>query len=100
MLALPLPRRSANLGHTNVAHYTFDNSTSTFLHWGWIHRPTATTSTYTYWGPVHTTPPMPWQEAARRSFFGTSSMDAMINADQSDAVLAGSFTFSAWVKPR
>ena len=93
------PAGPPTLGHTNVAHYTFDNSTSTFT-LGLDSSPNGNDlGTYTYWGPVHTNSADAVAGGSAAQFFGTSSMDAY---DQTltnlNAVLAGSFTFSAWVK--
>jgi hypothetical protein len=89
---------TSNGGHTNIAHYTFDNSANTFQ-LGLDSSPNANNLvTYSYWGPVHTNTADAVSGGAVQ-FFGTSSMicyDQVLS--NLNAVLAGSFTFSTWVK--
>ena len=93
------PPVNSSGGHSNVAHYTFDLSTSTF-DLGLDSSPNGNNMvTYSYWGPVHTNSADAVAGGTAVQFFGTSSM---ICYDQVltnlNAVLAGSFTFSTWVK--
>ncbi|MGH8023281.1 MAG: hypothetical protein ACRED1_06855, partial [Limisphaerales bacterium] len=82
-------------GHTNIAHYTFDNS-------GSLGQDASGNGndldSYSYWGPVHQYSTEAEAGSGAVQFFGTSSMDAGNQTlTNLDAVLAGSFTFSAWV---
>jgi hypothetical protein len=86
-------------GHKNVAHYAFDDSTS-IIQLGKDSSPNGNSMiNYNYWGPVHTNSADAVAGGGAVRFFGTSRM---ICYDQVltnlNAVLAGSFTFSAWVK--
>jgi len=93
------PASPSALGHTNIAHYTFDNSASTFA-LGLDSSPNGNDlGTYSYWGPVHTNSADTVAGSSAAQFFGTSSMDAIDQAlTNLNAALAGSFTVSAWVK--
>ncbi len=93
------PAGPSTLGHTNVAHYTFDNSATPFQ-LGLDASPNGNDlGTYTYWGPVHTNSADVVAGGGAAQFFGTSSMDALDQVlTNLNAVLAGSFTFSTWVK--
>ncbi|MBC8096253.1 MAG: LamG domain-containing protein, partial [Akkermansiaceae bacterium] len=86
-------------GHQNVAHYAFEDGTSTFQ-LGVDSSPNANNlSGYSYWGQVHTNVSDAVAGTNAVEFFGTSSMNAnnqvLTNLNE---VLAGSFSFSAWVK--
>jgi len=83
-------------GHRNVAHYAFDNS-------GNLGQDSSGNgndmSGETWWGPQHQFDTSAEAGSGAVRFFGT---DAIFPYDQVrtnlNAVLAGSFTFSAWVK--
>ncbi len=83
-------------GHKKVAHYAFDNS-------GDLGHDSSGNgndmSGETWWGPQHQPDADAEAGGGAVQFFGT---DAMTPTGQTmanlDAVLAGSFTFSAWVK--
>ena len=88
-------------GNKLFAHYTFTNqpSTNTFL-LGDDSSPAANSFYgYSYWGPVHVVSTDAVVNGSAVRFFGTSSMDAdgpiLINYDD---LLAGSFSFSGWIK--
>ena len=83
-------------GHTNVAHYTFDNSSN-------LGQDSSGNgndmSGETYWGPQHVFNTDAEAGGGAVQFFGTDAMTAGEPAlDNLNRVLAGSFTFSAWVK--
>ena len=83
-------------GHTNVAHYTFDNSSN-------LGQDSSGNgndmSGETYWGPQHVFDTDAEAGGGAVQFFGTDAMTAGEPAlDNLNRVLAGSFTFSAWVK--
>ena len=85
-------------GHKNVAHYTFDNS-------GNLGQDSSGNGnnmpSLTYWGPQHQFAADAEAGGGAVQFFGTSYLSPL-PTDQAltnlNAVLAGSFTFSAWVK--
>ena len=83
-------------GHTLVAHYTFDNSSN-------LGQDSSGNgndmSGETYWGPQHVFNTDAEAGGGAVQFFGTDAMTAGEPAlDNLNRVLAGSFTFSAWVK--
>ena len=83
-------------GHTNVAHYAFDNS-------GNLGQDSSGNgndmSGETWWGPQHVFDTDAEAGGGAVQFFGTSVLNANGQAlTNLNAVLAGSFTFSAWVK--
>lgn len=83
-------------GHTNVAHYSFDNS-------GFLGQDSSGNgndmSGETYWGPQHVFDTDAEAGGGAVQFFGTDAMTAGEPAlDNLNRVLAGSFSFSAWVK--
>ncbi len=86
-------------GHALFAHYTFTNDANTFALGDDSSASNNNLNGYSYWGPVHTnsTDAITGGEAVQ--FFGTSCMSPnnkiLTNYDN---LLAGSFTFSAWVK--
>jgi hypothetical protein len=90
----PAPGTSG--GHTNVAHYSFDDSDS-------LGQDSSGNgndmSGPTWWGPVYQFDTDAEVGGGATKFFGTSCMtpddQALVNLN---AALAGSFTFSAWVK--
>ncbi len=86
-------------GHRNVAHYTFEDGSSTFQ-LGVDSSPNHNNLvTYSYWGQIHTNSANAEAGTNAVQFFGTSSMvcyDQVLT--NLNAVLAGSFTFSTWVK--
>ena len=86
-------------GHQNIAHYAFEDGTSTFQ-LGLDSSPLANTFyTYSYWGQVHTNTTDAKAGTNAVQFFGTSSIVAVGQPlTNLNAVLAGSFSFSAWVK--
>ncbi len=99
IVGTPVPNPNTNAligGHTNVAHYTFDNS-------GYLGQDSSGNgndmSGETWWGPVHQFDTDAEAGGGAVQFFGTSDLNpngqALTNLN---AVLAGSFTFSAWVK--
>jgi Concanavalin A-like lectin/glucanases superfamily len=84
-------------GHTNIAHYTFDDSSN-------LGQDSSGNgndmSGETWWGPQHQSDTNAEAGDGAVQFFGT---DAMTPANSQvltnlNAVLAGSFTFSTWVK--
>ena len=87
-------------GHTNVAHYTFDTTSTNTFDLGLDSSPQGNNlSGYTYWGQVHTNSTEAIAGAGAVQFFGASDMDAIYQPlTNLNEVLAGSFTFSAWVK--
>jgi hypothetical protein len=83
-------------GHTNVAHYTFDNSSN-------LGQDSSGNgndmSGPTWWGPVYQFDTDAEAGGGAVQFFGTSELNANGQSlTDLNAVLAGSFTFSAWVK--
>ena len=86
-------------GHQNVAHYAFEDGTSTFQ-LGVDSSPNGNNlSGYSYWGQVHTNSTASIAGTNAVQFFGTSSINANGQVRTNlNAVLAGSFSFSAWVK--
>jgi len=83
-------------GHKNVAHYTFDDSGNL----GQDSSGNGNDMTgETYWGPQHEFDTDAVAGGGAIQFFGTDAINpdgqALTNLN---AVLAGSFTFSAWVK--
>jgi hypothetical protein len=83
-------------GHTNVAHYAFDNS-------GNLGQDSSSNgndmSGPTAWGPTYQFDPDAEAGAGAVQFFGTSALYAYGQTlTNLNAVLAGSFTVSAWVK--
>ena len=83
-------------GHKNVAHYTFDNS-------GNLGQDSSgngnDASGVTWWGPEHQFDTDAEAGGGATKFFGTSCMTPYDQAlTNLNAVLTGSFTFSAWVK--
>jgi hypothetical protein len=83
-------------GHKDVAHYAFDDSGNL----GHDSSPNGNSSySYTYWGPVHSFTTDAIAGGGAVQFFGTSSME--LNGQvltNLNTVLAGSFSFSTWVK--
>ena len=82
-------------GHTNLAHYTFDNSGNP----GQDSSGNGNDMTsWSMWGPVQVFSTNAEAGGGAVQFFGTSSLtpngQSLTNLN---AVLAGSFTFSAWV---
>ena len=83
-------------GHKNVAHYTFDNS-------GNLGQDTSGNGNdmpdETWWGPQHQSSADAEAGVGAIQFFGTDAIspDGQVLTNL-NAVLAGSFTFSAWVK--
>jgi hypothetical protein len=90
------PAGISALGHTNIAHYTFDDSSN-------LGQDSSGNgndmSGETYWGPQHVFDTDAEAGGGAVQFFGTDAMTAGEPAlDNLNGVLAGSFTFSAWVK--
>jgi len=90
------PAGPPTIGHTNVAHYTFDNSSN-------LGQDSSGNgndmSGETFWGPQHVFNTNAEAGGGAVQFFGTDAMTANEPAlDNLNSVLAGSFTFSAWVK--
>lgn len=83
-------------GHKNVAHYTFDDGNN-------LGQDSSGNGNdmpgITYWGPREQADSDAVAGGGSLRLFGTSTLDA---SDQTisnlDAVLAGSFSFSAWIK--
>jgi hypothetical protein len=90
------PAGPSTFGHTNIAHYTFDNSSNLG------HDSSGNgndMSGETFWGPQHVFDTDAEAGGGAVQFFGTDAMTAGEPAlDNLNRVLAGSFTFSAWVK--
>ncbi len=83
-------------GHTNIAHYAFDNS-------GNLGQDSSgngnAMSGPTWWGPVYQFDTDAEAGGGAVDFFGTSCLGANGQTlTNLNAALAGSFTFSAWVK--
>jgi Concanavalin A-like lectin/glucanases superfamily len=86
---------NSNGGHTNIAHYTFDNS-------GNLGQDSSGNGNdlngASWWGPQQVFSTSAEAGGGAVQFFGTSSLtpngQSLTNLN---AVLAGSFTFSAWV---
>jgi hypothetical protein len=83
-------------GHKNVAHYTFDNSSN-------LGQDSSGNgndmSGPTWWGPVYQFDTDAEAGGGAVQFFGTSELNANGQSlTDLNAVLTGSFTFSAWVK--
>ena len=90
------PAGPPTIGHTNVAHYTFDNSSN-------LGQDSSGNgndmSGETFWGPQHVFDTDAEAGGGAVQFFGTDAMTAGEPAlNNLNRVLAGSFTFSAWVK--
>lgn len=85
-------------GHTLFAHYTFTNYADTFQLGDDSSPANNSLGSYSYWGPVHTNSADAIADGSAVQFFGASCMlavnDVLTNYDN---LLAGSFTFSAWV---
>ena len=82
-------------GHTNIAHYAFDNS-------GFLGQDTSGNGndmdSYSYWGALHQFSTNAEAGAGAVQFFGTSCMNPYDTVLTNwDDVLVGSFTISAWV---
>ena len=95
IVGLPVISTSSG-GHTNIAHYAFDNS-------GNLGQDSSGNgndmSGPTWWGPVYQFDTDAEAGGGAVQFFGTSDLNANGQAlTNLNAVLAGSFTFSAWVK--
>jgi hypothetical protein len=98
IVGTPVPNPNTNIligGHTLVAHYTFDNS-------GFLGQDSSGNGNdltgETWWGPVHQFSADAEAGGGAVWFFGTSDITANGQALANlNAVLAGSFTFSAWV---
>jgi hypothetical protein len=90
----------ASGGHKNVAHYTFDTTNTNTFDLGLDSSPKGNNlSGYSYWGQVHTNSTDAKAGGGAVMFFGTSSINANNQVlSNLDAVLAGSFSFSTWVK--
>lgn len=85
-------------GHTLFAHYTFDDATTTFDLGDDSSPANNSMGSYSYWGPIHTNTTNSVAGGSAVQFFGTSCMTAIDNVlTDYDNLLAGSFTFSAWV---
>ena len=83
-------------GHKNVAHYAFDDNGNLGLDSSGNGNDAPGVST---WGPVHQFGTDAEAGGGAVQFFGTSSQNPVGQAlTNLNAVLAGSFTFSAWVK--
>ena len=86
-------------GHQNVAHYAFEDGTSTFQLGVDSSANGNHLSGYSYWGMVHTNSSTAVAGTNAVEFFGTSSINANDQVRTNlNTVLAGSFSFSAWVK--
>ncbi|HTV41672.1 MAG TPA: LamG domain-containing protein [Candidatus Sulfotelmatobacter sp.] len=87
-------------GHTLFAHYAFTNDSSTF-DLGDDSSPAGNgmNDSYSYWGPVHVASANAVVNGSAVQFFGTSCMtpDDIVLANY-DNLLAGSFSFSAWIE--
>jgi hypothetical protein len=87
-------------GHTLFAHYTFTNDSSTFALGDDSSTQNNSMPSYSYWGPVHIASTNAVVGGQAVQFFGTSCMgagDGVILSNY-DNLLAGSFTFSGWIK--
>jgi hypothetical protein len=89
----------SNGGHQNVAQYEFENGTDTFQ-LGLDSSPHGNNlNSYSYWGQVHTNNSTAKAGTNAVEFFGTSSINANDQVlTNLNSVLAGSFSFSVWVK--
>jgi hypothetical protein len=92
------PAFLAGTGHTLFAHYTFTNNANTFQ-LGLDSSPANNSmSSYSWWGPVHTSTTNAVVGGSAVQFFGASCMTPGSQVlSNFDNLLAGSFTFSAWV---
>lgn len=87
-------------GHNLFAHYTFTNDANPPFDLGDDSSPSNNSYYgYSYWGPVHVASTDAVVNGSAVQFFGTSCMDADDQIlDNYDSLLAGSFTFSGWIK--
>lgn len=95
--AIPAPL-STVIGFTNIAHYTFDNSSNPGLDASTNHNDI---DTYSYWGPLDAFTTTSEAGGGARQFFGGDARRVLYNVQTLNAwsnTFSGSFSVSLWLQ--